>query len=164
VPVPVTLNGSNFAAGTTLAVSGSGVSISNVTVVSAAKITATFAISAVAATGARNVTVTASGGTSAAQPFTVTPATTTNPVLSSLAPNSGPRGATLHVAITGSNFTAPATVTVAGGGVTVSDVVVVSPTSITATFRVSRSATRHSRDTTVTTPNGTSNTLPFTVK
>jgi len=42
--------------------------------------------------------------------------------------------------------------------------VVVSSTTITATFRVSRTATRRSRDTSVTTAAGTSNVLPFTVQ
>jgi hypothetical protein len=84
-------------------------------------------------------------------------------VLSSIAPNSGIRGATVNVTFNGTNFTSPATVTVLGG-VSVSNVVVVSSTTITAIFRVSRTAARRSHDTSVTTSAGTSNVLPFTVR
>ncbi len=69
--VPVTLTGTNFVAGATIALSGAGITVSNTTVLSATQITATFAIAANASTGAQNVTVTTSGGTSGAQPFTV---------------------------------------------------------------------------------------------
>ena len=44
------------------------------------------------------------------------------------------------ITLTGTNFTSPATVGVSGNGVTVSNVVVVSSTIITATFRLSRAA------------------------
>jgi hypothetical protein len=46
----------------------------------------------------------------------------------------------------------------------VSNVVVVSSTTITATFHANRTATRRARDTSVTTSAGTSNVLPFTVQ
>jgi hypothetical protein len=66
--------------------------------------------------------------------------------------------------LTGTNFTSPATVAVQGSVVTVSNVVVVSSTRMTATFHVSPTASRRSRNTTVTTPAGASNALPFTVQ
>jgi hypothetical protein len=69
--VAVTLTGSNFISGATVAVSGGGVSVKNVTVVSATQITATFTIGSSASAGNRNVTVTTSGGTSGAVTFTV---------------------------------------------------------------------------------------------
>lgn len=69
--VSVTLTGTNFVSGATVAVSGSNVTVSNVTVVSATSITADFVIASTAAAGARNVTVTTSGGTSGAQTFTI---------------------------------------------------------------------------------------------
>ena len=69
--VPVTLTGTNFIAGATVAVSNPNVTVSGVTVVSATQITATFAIAANATLGAANVTVTTSGGTSGAVTFTV---------------------------------------------------------------------------------------------
>jgi hypothetical protein len=66
--VAVTLTGSNFVSGATLAIGGAGVSASNVTVVSSTKITAAFVIAANAATGAHTVTV---EGASGAVNFTV---------------------------------------------------------------------------------------------
>jgi hypothetical protein len=133
-------------------------------VVSATQITATFVIAATAATGAHSVTVTSSAGTSAPQSFTVNAGTPPKPTLTSLAPNAASRGATVNVTLTGTNFTAPATVTVQGSVVTVSNVVVVNSTTITATFHVSSTASRRSRNTSVTTAAGTSNALPFTVQ
>ena len=161
--VAVTLAGSNFQSGATVAVSGTGVSATGITVVNSTQITATFVIAATASTGAHSVTVTTGGGTSAPQSFTVsTPPA--KPTLTSLAPNAAPRGATVNVTLNGTNFTSPATVAVQGGATSVSNVVVVSPTTITATFHVSSSATRRSRNTTVTTPAGTSNAVPFAVQ
>lgn len=69
--VTETLTGTSFAAGSIVKVSGSLVSVSNVTVNSPASITATFFIDPQATIGARNVTVTTPGGTSPAQTFTV---------------------------------------------------------------------------------------------
>jgi hypothetical protein len=69
--VAVTLTGSNFAAGATVAVSGGGVSVSKATVVSASQITATFTIGSSAGVGNRNVTVKTSGGTTGTVVFGV---------------------------------------------------------------------------------------------
>src|SRR4029077_9445382 len=65
--VSVTLTGTNFVAGATIALSGAGITVSGTTVVSATQITATFTIAGSATTGAQNVTVTTSGGTTGAQ-------------------------------------------------------------------------------------------------
>ena len=162
--VPVTLTGSNFSPGATIAIGGAGVSVANVTVVSSARITATLVIAPTAATGSHSVTVTTSGGTSAAQSFTVNAAPAPKPTLSSLAPNAARRGATVTVTLTGMNFTSPATVKVSGSEVAVSKVAVVSPTAITATFQVGRTATRTPRQVSVSTAAGTSNSLPFGVQ
>src|SRR5579864_1868619 len=64
--VPVTLTGTNLITGATIGVSGAGITVSNTTV-AGTQITATFTIAANAATGAQNVTVTTSGGTSTPQ-------------------------------------------------------------------------------------------------
>jgi hypothetical protein len=162
--VAVTLNGSNFQAGATVAIGGSGVSATGVTIVSATRITATFVIAATASTGAHSVIVTTSAGSSAGQPFTVNASAPVRPTLTSLSPNAATRGSTVSVTLTGTNFTAPATVAVQGGTVSVSNVVVVSSTTITATFHVSATAGRRSRDTTVTTAAGTSNAQSFTIR
>ncbi len=105
--VAVTLTGTNFVAGATIGVSGAGITVSNTTVASATQITATFTIAANAATGAQNVTVTTSGGTSGAQPFTVNLAP---PTLTSISPNSGVQGQGVAVTLTGTNFIAGATI------------------------------------------------------
>jgi glucose/arabinose dehydrogenase/subtilisin family serine protease len=59
--VPVTVNGSGFAAGAALS-AGAGITVSNVTVGSAMQLTATLTIASGATLGARDVTVTNSGG------------------------------------------------------------------------------------------------------
>lgn len=70
--VTVTLTGTNFVnGGTTISVSGAGVSVGTVTFVSATQVTAPFGIDPGASLGPRNVTVTTAGGTSGAQTFTV---------------------------------------------------------------------------------------------
>ena len=61
-----------MAAGATVNVSGSGVTVSNVTVVSATQIMASLAIGASAAVGSRNITVTQGSATSAAVAFNIT--------------------------------------------------------------------------------------------
>jgi len=74
--VNVTLTGTGFASGATIHLSGTGITVSNTTVVSSAQITATFVIAANAPPVAQNVTV-VTGGTTIVFPndnqtFTVT--------------------------------------------------------------------------------------------
>jgi len=71
--VPVTLTGTNFVAGATVASSNTGTTVGAVTVVGATQITSTLTIAANAALGAANLTVTTSGGTSGPVIFTVNP-------------------------------------------------------------------------------------------
>ena len=137
--VPVTLTGTNFVVGaTTVTVSGSGVTVSNVIVGSTTSLTAIFVLDPTAAAGARTVTVTTAGGTSGAQTFTVTLPAPGAPTLTSVSPNQGIRGTTVAVTLTGTNFVAGATVAVGGGGVTVTNVAVGSRTSLTANFVLDR--------------------------
>jgi len=69
--VPVTVNGTGFAAGATLNIAGTGVTVSNVAVPSATQLTATLTIASGAALGARDVSVTNAGGGMLAGGFTV---------------------------------------------------------------------------------------------
>ncbi len=69
-PVAVTLTGTNFIAGATVAVSG-GVTVRNVTVVSSTTITATLSTSNFTSRGTKSVTVTTLGGTSNLLTYTV---------------------------------------------------------------------------------------------
>ena len=160
--VAVALIGTNFIEGaTTVAVSGLGVTVSTVTVASGTALTANFVIGVGATLGSDNVTVTTAGGTSGAQPFTVTPPA---PTLLSVTPNTGTQGATVAVALVGTNFIAGATtVAVSGTGITVSTMTVTSATSLTANFVIAVGATLGNDNVTVTTAGGTSGAQPFTV-
>ncbi|MEX1113130.1 MAG: IPT/TIG domain-containing protein [Patescibacteria group bacterium] len=160
--VAVTLTGTNFITGaTTVAVSGSDVTVSNVSVTSATSLTADFAVGSSAALGGRDVTVTTAGGTSATQTFTVNPPAVT---LSGISPAAGVQGTTVAVTLTGTNFvTGGTTVAVSGSNVTVSGVSVASATSLTADFAIGSSAALGTRTVTVTTAGGTSGTQSFTV-
>ena len=72
-------------------------------------------------------------------------------------------GMTVNVTLTGTNFTGGSTVNVSGTLVGVSNVVVTSLTSITASFAVDPAAAQTTRNVTVTTAGGTTTSLPFTV-
>jgi hypothetical protein len=157
--VPVTLTGTNFVVGATVNVSGSGVTVNTVVVVTPTSLTANFVLEAAAAVGARTVPVTTAGGTSGAQTFTINPPP---PTLTNISPNQGIRGTTVAVTLTGTNFVGATTVNVAGGGVTVNTVVVGSSTSLTANFVFDLTA-NGSRTVTVTTAGGTSGPQTFTI-
>jgi hypothetical protein len=161
--VPVSLFGSGLTGTTAITVPGGGVTVSGLTVVSDTQVNATFTIAAGAAGTARNVTVTAPGGTSNSVTFTVVipPA----PTLTSVAPPTGVRATAVAVTLTGTNFVLGAsTVAVSGGGITVSGVTVGDPQTITATFTITAGAALGAHNVSVTTPGGTSNTVPFTVQ
>jgi hypothetical protein len=85
------------------------------------------------------------------------------PVLSSIAPASGNQGTAVAVTLTGLNFISGATIAVSGGGISVSNVKVVSATQITATFTIGSSASTGNRNVTVKTANGTTGAVTFTV-
>ena len=157
--IPVTLTGTNFTAtGTRVSVSGAGVTVGTITVVNSTTITTTFTITATAALTARNVSVTTPGGTSNTQTFTV------GPLLTSIAPNTGARGTSVPVTLTGSGLTGTTTINVSGAGVTHSNLTVVNDTTVTATFTITATAGLTARTVSVTTtPGGTSNTVTFTV-
>ena len=153
--VNVTITGTNFTSGSAVTVSGGGIAVSNVAFVDADHVTATFTISALASTTARNVTVQTAGGTATANnAFTVLSAV---PTVTGVSPNSGLRGTVVQVTITGTNFGTNPLVTAGFGGVSVSNVSVNGTgTQITATFTISTTATISARDVRVTTLNGIS--------
>ena len=165
--VAVTLTGTNFVVGaTTVNVSGSGVTVTNVTVGSSTSLSRQLRRSRSdgRSRGPRTVTVTTAGGTSGGQTFTINLPTPGAPTLTSVAPNQGIRGTTVAVTLTGTNFIVGATtVTVAGGGVTVTNVVVGSATSLTANFVLDPAAADGPRTVTVTTAGGTSGAQIFTI-
>ena len=156
--VPVTLTGTNFVTGATVN-AGPNITVSNVVVVSATQITATFAIAANAVPGAAGVTVTTPVGTSAATAFTINPPP---PGLLGVSPASGGVGASVPVTLTGTNFVNGASIS-AGANITVSNVAVVSATQITATFAIAANAAPGTANVTVTTSGGTSPAVAFTI-
>jgi hypothetical protein len=164
--VAVTLTGTRFSVGaTTVTVSGGGVTVTSVAVGSSTSLTANFVIDPSAAAGARPVTVTTAGGTSGAQTFTIGPAgPPAAPTLTSVVPNQGVQGSQVPVTLTGTNFIVGTTmVTVSGSGVTVSNIIVGSSTSLTAIFTLDTAAAAGGRMVTVTTAGGTSAPQTFTV-
>jgi hypothetical protein len=118
----VTITGTNFVAPATVTFAGSAAT--NVVVVSSTSITANTPSGSA---GAVNVTVTSNGQSGTLNNgFTYVVA----PTVSSIVPNVGPLAGGTAVTITGTNFVAPATVTIGSNAAT--SVLVVSSTSITA--------------------------------
>ncbi len=141
---PIKITGTGFVAGATVEIgqgNGAGptaIPASKVVVVSPTEITATTGGAAKA--GTFNLFVVDSGGTSstnAGDDYTYDPATT--PTVSSVSPTSGSVNGGTSIKITGTGFVAGATVEVGQGNgagptaIPASNVVVVSPTEITAT-------------------------------
>jgi hypothetical protein len=150
--VNVTLTGTNF--------SGAGVSAGpniNVTVntVTATQISAEFALAANAPAGAQADTVTTPFG-SASGTFSVVPA------LTGIAPASAAINTSVPLTLTGTNLDG-ATAINAGGGITVSNLVVVNSTQVTATLGITSAAAQGNRNVTVTTPGGATNAVVFSV-
>ena len=159
--VAVTLTGTNFVVGATTVTVGWRHDGHQRRRRQQTSLTANFVLDPAAVAGPRIVTVTTAGGTSVPQGFTIT---LPPPTLTSVAPNQGIRGETVAVTLTGTNFVVGATtVAVAGGGVTVTNVVVGSSTSLTASFVLDPTAAAGPRTVTVTTAGGTSGAQTFTV-
>jgi subtilase family serine protease len=139
----IRITGTNFVAGATVEVgqgSGAGptaIAASEVVVVSPTEITATTGVSPKA--GTWNLFVIDSGGTSPINAPGDDYTYNTIPTVSSVSPASGPVGGGTHIRITGTGFVAGAAVEVGQGSgagptaIAASEVVVVSPTEITAT-------------------------------
>ncbi|MEI6208005.1 MAG: IPT/TIG domain-containing protein [Desulfuromonadales bacterium] len=149
----VTITGTNFYPGATVAFSNTGVTGGTVTVVDQNTITLPVTISAAAATGASNVTVTNSDTQTATGTgiFTVT----AGPTVTSNSPISGGQGATLDVTINGSVFDAGAAVVFSDAGITVNSVTG-SGSSLVANITIDAAAMKTTRSITVTNPDGSS--------
>lgn len=158
----VTVVGTGFVAGATaVTVSGTGVSVPSVNFVSAERVDATFVLDPAAAPSARGVTVSTVGGTSGAATFTVLPKGSTITLVS---PASAAAGSATTLTLTGAGFVAGATsVAVSGGGITIGSVSVSNATSLTVNLTIALAAATGPRNVTVTTPDGPSNSLTFTV-
>ncbi len=161
--VPVTLSGTGLSGGTGVTVSGTGVTVSGFTKVNDTTVTATFTITTGATLSARNVAVTTPGGIGTPASTNTVTFTVTGPTLASIAPNTGIRGSTVPVTLTGSGLTGATAITVSGTGITVNSVSVVNATTVTANFVISGTATVSARTVSVATPIGNTLTVPFTV-
>ena len=150
--VVVTGSGTHFTQGVTAANFGAGVTVSTFTVNSLTSATAQLSISAGAAVGTRNVTLTTAGETATlAGAFGVIAAT---PVISSVTPSSGTQGqVNLNVAVVGqfTHFTQGTTTASFGAGVTVSSVTVGDATHLTAIVSILGTAATGVNAVTVTT-------------
>jgi len=91
--------------------------------------------------------------------FEIAPA----PSLAGITPASAPAGFTVDVTLTGTGFVYGSAVNVSGTGVTVSNASLASGTQITATLSIGVAAAPGTYNITVTTRNGISNPVPFTV-
>jgi FG-GAP-like repeat len=129
-----TLTGTNFSTPATINV-GPGITlVAPPTVTSPTTIIASLIVASGAPIGPRDITVSSAGGTTSPVTFTVA----APPTLTSISPNFVQRGNSAAVTLTGTNFMSDLTVSVEFG-VAVTNVVVNSPTSATATFVTSSS-------------------------
>ncbi len=155
----VTISGglTHFAAGTSVANLGAGVTVNSVTVNSPTSAVANVTVAPGATVGFRDVRVT-TGGELAAEtvpgPLLVTAAPPAIARLTSASPSSGVRGSTVDVTLTGANtaFASGTSVASASGtGVQVLSTTVSSPTSLVARLRIAGDAPLGFRDLKVTT-------------
>jgi hypothetical protein len=86
------------------------------------------------------------------------------PTLAAITPNTGARGTSVAVTITGIGLSYATGATVSGLGITVSNFTVVNSTTVTATFNIPALTALGPRQVTVTAIGGTSNALTFTVQ
>ncbi|GFO53604.1 hypothetical protein GMSM_06110 [Geomonas sp. Red276] len=148
----VGITGQGFASGAVVAVGGSGVTVSNVTVVDAGHLTASLTVDPAAAVGTRDVTVTV-GGNSGTGTGVLTVAA--GPSITTLSPSTVHQGdQNVDVTINGANFQNGAAVQLNGTGVTLNSVTYVSATQLTANVSVDLKAAVGSQTVTVTNPDG----------
>jgi len=158
--VAVKLTGSLLNGASAITVTGGGITVGPITPVSANEVDTTFTIAAGASLGARNVSITTPGGVSNFVTFEVLA-----PTLSSVSPNVSQRGVTnLPLTFTGIGLTGASAFTVAPAtGITISSPTVVNDTTVTASITIASTAAAGVHTISITTPDGATNTVPFTV-
>jgi hypothetical protein len=157
----VTITGTNLAGASEVRF-GTGIVVNSFTVLSSNQMTVSIIIVADTATGARDVSVTTTGGS-----FTLLNGFTVNqalPTVTSISPDQGNQETMLNVIIDGTNFTGATEVRL-GSGIVVNSFTVLSSNQITASISIALDCETGKRDVSVTTPGGNF-TLPnsFTVK
>ena len=162
---PVTLTGTNLTGATSVNVDGTGVTATITGTPTATTVTANFAIDNTVTTtpGIHNVSVTTPNGTTGAVVFTVI--NPNPPTVTTIAPNTGALNtASLAVTLTGTNLTGATSVNVGGTGVSATITGTPTATTVHATFTIdANTTTLGSHLVSVTTPNGTTGTVTFTV-
>src|SRR6185295_2060783 len=151
VTVAVTGQYTHFAQGTTQIDLGAGLTVNALTVNSATSLTAQVAVSSGAIVGSRNVTVTTGAEVvELNNAFSVAPGF---PVITVVTPNAGQQGQTLTVSVTGlyTAFVQGTTQISFGPDVTVTNVTVAGPTSLTAQMEIGGNAAAGARSITITT-------------
>jgi plastocyanin len=146
----LTVNGAGFTSGATVTSSGTGIAFGPSTFLSASKLTVPVKVSQSAATGARNITVTDSGGASGTCTSCLN--LTVGPKVTGASPSSVKRGTSAAVTVSGSGFVNGAKFSVGGGGVTVGAATFVDAGHLSATVTVASTATPGPRKLTVTNP------------
>jgi hypothetical protein len=146
----VTITGTGFVSGATAAFSGSGITVNSTSFVNATTLRASITISATAATGAGDVTVTNpdAGQATGTGLFTVNP----GPTVTSASPNAGIHGTSLTVSINGTGFVSGATVAFSNTRITVNSTTFVSATAINVTITIAANAPVGAGNVTVTNP------------
>lgn len=150
----VTVVGSDthFADGSTVQFSGSGITVTGVTVVSATQLVATIDIADDAAPGFRDVIVNSADETAAS--LSAFQVVLPPPEITSVTPIQGRAGTTglaLTIAGVRTAFDDSTTVAFSGGGITVTSVNAVSPTELQVVVDIARAAALGARDVTTTT-------------
>jgi hypothetical protein len=158
--LPLTFSGIGLTGATAFtATPATGFTLSGLTVVNDTTVTANLTITSAAATGVHTISITTPDGATNTVPFTVLTST-----LTAITPVSGVRGGpVVPVTLTGAGLTGSTAVNISGGNVNVSGPTVVNDTTVTANFTILAAAARSIRTVSLTTPSGTTNTVPFTV-
>ncbi len=152
--------GSNFPTGATARVTGGGVTLSHLAVVSPLTIEATATVSPSAATGPRNVVVDTPEGSATCDDCV---AVSSAPELLGMTPGEIAQGAETSIQFSGSRIEPGATLRIAGSSgtqVALRDVVVASSTSLTAKATVAMNATTGTYSIVLTNPDHSTATCP----
>ena len=181
----VLLTGTNFMPGaTSVLVSGSGLAVNSVSVLDSTRLTANFIIDPAASIDVHDVVVTTNQGTSGSQKFTVSGPP---PIVRNVLPNTATAGSSVLVTVTGANFVPRQTqLAISGPGITISNAAGISSaesrrepgvtadprltapssdstTTIAVLVNIDPNTDPGIRFLTVTTPNGSTGGLTFTI-
>jgi hypothetical protein len=150
----------------TVAQGGAGTCTATLAATSTCTINVVFSPTAPPAPASGTATITASVAVSGSPVGLSGTGTTPGavPTLTSISPNSGLKGNSVNVTLTGTNLTGANGILFSGTSITSTTPVVVSSTQVTATFTIAPTTTTGAQTVRINTPNGTSGTVTFTVQ